>query len=66
MLYMVTFYYGERVGAALTRTLGQMVVSGLSNERIHIIGHSIGAHIAGFVGKSDDFRIHRITGSNKL
>lgn len=66
MLYMVTFYYGERVGAALTRTIGQMINEGLSNEKIHIIGYSIGAHIAGFVGKSDDYRIHRITGMKRI
>jgi len=33
-----------------------------SNDDIHIIGFSMGAHIAGYVGKRLEGKVHRITG----
>lgn len=35
-------------------------------EDIHIIGLSMGAHIAGFAGKQLDGRVHRITGKHNV
>jgi len=33
-----------------------------SNDDIHIIGFSMGAHIAGYAGKRLEGKVHRITG----
>jgi len=33
-----------------------------SNDDIHIIGFSMGAHIAGYAGKRLGGKLHRITG----
>lgn len=35
-------------------------------ENIHIIGLSMGAHIAGFAGKKLDGQVHRITGNHNV
>lgn len=36
--------------------------TGLTTHQIHVIGHSLGAHAAGFVGKSLNGTLPRITG----
>lgn len=37
-------------------------VTGLSSANVHIIGHSLGAHAAGFTGKLLNTTLGRITG----
>jgi len=36
-----------------------------SNDDVHIIGFSMGAHIAGYAGKRLEGKLHRITGNIK-
>jgi len=35
-----------------------------SNDDVHILGFSMGAHIGGFAGKRLEGKLHRITGNN--
>ena len=40
-------------------------VTGVSTKSVHIIGHSLGAHIAGYAGKrlaNENFTLGRISG----
>jgi pancreatic triacylglycerol lipase len=48
-------YIGEMV-TTITENTSQ------SNDDIHIIGFSMGAHIAGYAGKRLGGKVHRITG----
>ena len=41
-------------------------LKGATHDHVHIIGHSLGAHIAGFVGKNVRVPIARITGMSPL
>ncbi|KAK7070911.1 hypothetical protein SK128_026955, partial [Halocaridina rubra] len=50
---------GEDI-SKLLRYLEQMV--GLTPDLIHLVGHSLGAHVVGFVGKHFNGTIPRITG----
>ncbi|XP_050451498.1 phospholipase A1 member A-like [Cataglyphis hispanica] len=50
------------VAAALTVTLNNMIASGFNSEKLHIVSHSLGSQIAGYIGRSVSFQIPRITG----
>lgn len=54
------------IGKALSRVLERLVEGGVNPKNIHIVGHSLGSHIAGFVGKtfynSTGKKIDHITG----
>ncbi|KAJ8710488.1 hypothetical protein PYW08_009003 [Mythimna loreyi] len=54
------------IGRVLGETLAALIPAGLDPSRIHLIGHSLGAHIAGFAGKEvfkrTGRKIGRITG----
>ncbi|XP_023935424.2 lipoprotein lipase-like [Bicyclus anynana] len=54
-----TRYVGSRV-ARLINTLAQTY--GLSGQNIHLIGHSLGAHVMGYAGMFSKQKIFRITG----
>ncbi|XP_011268192.1 lipase member H [Camponotus floridanus] len=60
--YTKTFQKGEKVGSLFARSMRLLVNSGLDSTKIYIVAHSLGVHIAGFVGKCNDFIIPRITG----
>lgn len=52
-----------RVVAKQVQLLIQLMVkSGMDLKRIHLIGHSLGAHISGYVGAEFKGRIGRISG----
>ena len=54
------------IGAQTARLLSRLQLDcGIELSDVHIIGHSLGAHLAGFVGKSLK-GIGRITGRVKL
>lgn len=51
------------VGGAIAEMIDELVNRGSDLSRIHIIGHSLGAHIAGFAGKFiSSGKVGRITG----
>ena len=49
------------VGAVIHHLLRAMFARGLSPEHVHLIGHSLGAHIAGYAGR-DTSKLGRISG----
>ncbi|XP_070607858.1 lipase member H-A-like isoform X2 [Erythrolamprus reginae] len=52
----------KKVVPILTHLIDQMLENGVALDSIYMIGVSIGAHIAGFVGKTYNGKIGRITG----
>lgn len=42
--------------------LNSIVDKGVNPEKIHIIGHSLGAHLAAKISRKTKFKIPRITG----
>lgn len=51
------------VGGAIAEMIDELVFRGCDLSRIHIIGHSLGAHTAGFAGKLiSSGKVGRITG----
>lgn len=59
--YGSVFRNAEKVGSLFAQSIRLLVDNGLDISRIYIIAHSLGAHIAGFVGKCNVFKISRIT-----
>ncbi|XP_071558357.1 lipase member H-A-like isoform X1 [Temnothorax nylanderi] len=59
--YDNVFRNAEKVGSLFARSIQLLVDSGLDVSKIYIVAHSLGAHIAGFVGKCNVFNIYRIT-----
>ena len=63
--YYRVISYVPAVGKETALLLSQLnAAKGISNTRVHIVGHSLGAHIGGFVGKNMGSTIARITGDN--
>ncbi|CAB0037763.1 unnamed protein product [Trichogramma brassicae] len=63
--------FGNYVGVALStedvskytaEALGKLVSAGLNVNTLHVIGHSLGGQIAGFLGRYLNFVIPRVTG----
>ncbi|KAL4706157.1 hypothetical protein ACJJTC_013622 [Scirpophaga incertulas] len=65
-LYLRSTTYVRFMGEKLGSILAQLVNDGLPPSNIHIIGHSLGAHISGFTGKRftalTGEKVGRITG----
>lgn len=62
--YMLPMLMTSKIGARLAKVLDNIVHLGLvKSEDIHLIGHSLGAHIAGVCGSlTKSGNIGRITG----
>ncbi|XP_015108334.1 pancreatic triacylglycerol lipase isoform X2 [Diachasma alloeum] len=48
--YMQVISQVEEVGAYIAQGINGMLEDGISPSRIHVVGHSMGAHVAGTVG----------------
>ncbi|XP_044298355.1 lipase member I isoform X2 [Varanus komodoensis] len=62
IIYSNAVYNAKNVVEILKNFIDQMLANGLSLDSIYMIGVSLGAHIAGFVGKAYHGKIGRITG----
>lgn len=50
------------IGSALASAFNKMVKAGLDSEKLHIVGHSLGAQVSSRIGSSTSFELPRITG----
>ncbi|XP_053166819.1 lipase member I isoform X2 [Hemicordylus capensis] len=62
LMYPTAVSNVEKVAEILKALIDQMMENGASLDSIYMIGVSLGAHIAGFVGKAYNGKIGRITG----
>ncbi|XP_076290869.1 inactive pancreatic lipase-related protein 1-like [Lasioglossum baleicum] len=60
--YIADAIHVNAVGAAIANALDQLVAHGLDCNKVHIVGHSLGAQVAGHVGIHINCNISRITG----
>ncbi|XP_054729783.1 pancreatic triacylglycerol lipase-like [Anastrepha obliqua] len=61
--YLKPARYAIHVGRALSRLIDLLVEEHYADpQRIHLIGHSLGAHIMGYAGSYARHRVGRITG----
>ncbi|RLU19237.1 hypothetical protein DMN91_007794 [Ooceraea biroi] len=60
--YMTVVKNAPIVGAGVAMALNEMVNSGFNPEKLHIVGHSMGGQVAGYIGRKVSFQISRITG----
>lgn len=60
-LYTTSVFYVQPVAQAIANGLNSMIDAGLNPEKLYIIGHSLGAHVAGNIGRSLKVKIYRIT-----
>ncbi|CAL7940741.1 unnamed protein product [Xylocopa violacea] len=52
----------RQVGELLAKGVNEMMSSGISSDKLHIIGHSLGSQVAGIAGRNTASKISRITG----
>ncbi|KAK2540982.1 Lipi [Columba guinea] len=60
--YIIAVENCRKVAEILKNYIDQMLVDGASLDTIYMIGVSLGAHIAGFVGQKYNGKVGRITG----
>ncbi|XP_031829071.1 pancreatic triacylglycerol lipase-like [Nomia melanderi] len=60
--YVVGVINVDNVGKAIAGVLNKLIAGGLNPKKIHIVAHSLGAQVAGHVGKYVTIKILRITG----
>ncbi|XP_011646564.1 pancreatic triacylglycerol lipase-like [Pogonomyrmex barbatus] len=60
--YMKLTTNAGRIGDALATALDDMKRSGFDTEKLHIVAHSMGSQISGYIGRKVNFQIPRITG----
>jgi len=61
--YLLSVANTRVVGAHVAELINFLVAQGAARlQDIHIIGFSLGAHVAGFAGKNTNGRVARITG----
>lgn len=53
-----------RVADVLSTALNQMKDVGFDTEKLHIVSHSIGSQVAGYIGRKVNFSVPRITGKS--
>ncbi|XP_032049136.1 lipase member H [Aythya fuligula] len=62
IIYSTASRNSKKVAEILKKLIDEMLLEGASLDSIHMVGVSLGAHIAGFVGQMFDGNLGRITG----
>lgn len=60
--YVNTFLRMKDIAKYTAKAIESMVEVGLNTDTIHLVGHSMGAQVAGFVGRYLRFTVPRVTG----
>lgn len=60
--YPVVVSNAESVGAALAQAIDELAEEGLPQESLHVVGHSMGAQVAGYASRQTSFELRRVTG----
>lgn len=60
--YIISTIAINILGELMANALNSIVDRGVNPEKIHIIGHSLGAHLAAKISRKTKFKISRITG----
>lgn len=61
-LYPISVITMKKLTTLVADALNSLVKGGVNPKKIHVIGYSLGAQIAGIIGRQTIFRIPRITG----
>lgn len=61
-LYPISVLAINKLGTIVANALNTLIDGDVNEKKIHLIGHSLGAHVAGKIGRKTKFKIPRITG----
>lgn len=64
--YLIVSRRAKDIAKVTAKAITSLTNAGLNVDTIHIVGHSMGAQIAGFVGQFLDFKIPRVTGIRSI
>ncbi|XP_043801520.1 lipase member H-A-like [Apis laboriosa] len=60
-LYPISVLAINQLGTIVANALNTLIDGDVNEKKIHLIGHSLGAHVAGKIGRKTKFKIPRIT-----
>lgn len=60
--YLLSVPESEGVGKAVAEALEKLIDGGVNREKIYVVGHSLGAQVAGYIGRNVKSKLPRITG----
>lgn len=61
-LYPISVLAINQLSTIVANALNTLIDGDVNEKKIHLIGHSLGAHVAGKIGRKTKFKIPRITG----
>lgn len=62
IFYLTVASQTKQVGQIVAEFIDELVDRGVNINKIHLIGHSLGAHVCGYAGRFFNGKIRRITG----
>lgn len=60
--YLTVASQTKHVGKIVAEFINELISKGVNIKKIHLIGHSLGAHVCGYAGRFFNGKIRRITG----